>query len=137
MAIKRAILLLAHGSRQPEASEPAREIARRLHDRLPDRAVRVAHLELTPPLLPEAIDECVRDGAEEVVVQPYLLAPGRHSTRDIPDLLSAARQRHPQVAFRLGEVLGVDDKLVDLVAARVAEAEPFDAPAPSDPESER
>jgi sirohydrochlorin ferrochelatase len=53
-----------------------------------------------------------------VLVQPLFLVPGRHATRDIPALLDAARQRHVGVNFRLGDVIGADPLLAQLLFAR-------------------
>jgi sirohydrochlorin ferrochelatase len=75
-------------------------------------------MELCEPDLAQVIDECVRAGASEVLVLPLFLAPGRHATRDIPEMVALATARHPGVTFRLGEVLGADPLLAQLVASR-------------------
>lgn len=117
----RAILLVDHGSREPEANAVLEAVAARLRLRLPDRIVMFAHMELAPPTLAEAFDACVAAGAREIVVHPYFLAPGRHSTRDIPALVEAARARHPGVAVRVTAPLGVHEGLVDAIVARISD----------------
>jgi sirohydrochlorin ferrochelatase len=117
-----AILLVDHGSRQPEANAQLEEIARRIRARAPGRVVIAAHMELASPSIGEGIDACVEAGAREIVVHPYLLAPGRHSTRDIPKLAAEAASRHPGVTVRTSPPLGVHEKLVDVVLERVAAA---------------
>ena len=62
--------------------------AERLRQRRPDWIVHFAHMELAAPTLEQAFDACVSDGAREIVVHPYFLAPGRHSTDDIPRLFT-------------------------------------------------
>jgi sirohydrochlorin ferrochelatase len=47
--VKRAILLIAHGSRVPEANDDLRWLADQLRERCADRAVEVAYLELAEP----------------------------------------------------------------------------------------
>lgn len=121
----RAILLVAHGSRSPDAAAQTSAVAARMQARRPAWLVRFAHLELVPPPVPEAIDACVAAGATEIIVQPLLLAVGRHSARDIPDHLAAASRRHPGVTFKLGEVIGDDDRLVELLLARADRAHPW------------
>jgi sirohydrochlorin ferrochelatase len=118
-----AIVLVDHGSRRPEANEQLDEIARRIRTRDPDRIVRVAHMEIASPSLAEAIAECVEAGATEIIVHPYLLAPGRHSQEDIPAQAAAAATRHAGLTVRVSEPLGLHDALVDVVLQRVAEAE--------------
>ena len=119
--MKRAILLVDHGSRRPEAGQVIEEIAAALRRRQPDWRVEVAHLELVPPDVATGIDTCVAAGASEIVLHPYFLAPGMHTTHDLPELVEAARERHPQVAIHVTPPLGFDEKLVDLVLQRVSE----------------
>jgi sirohydrochlorin ferrochelatase len=117
--LKRAIVIVDHGSQNGEANAVVVEIARLVQLRAGESAeVHSAHMELCEPSLPRTIDECVGQGASEILVQPLFLAPGRHASRDIPRLVQEARARHPQVHFRLGDVLGADPLLVELVAQR-------------------
>jgi sirohydrochlorin ferrochelatase len=116
----RAVVLIDHGSRLPEANAVVEEVAAILRARLPGAAVEVAHLELAAPDLAQAVARCVASGATEVVVQPFFLAPGRHSARDIPALAAAAAERHPGVSIRVGEPLGAHPALVDAVLDRLS-----------------
>jgi sirohydrochlorin ferrochelatase len=117
--VKRAIVIVDHGSRKEAANAVVAALARAVQARAGERAlVAWAHMEAAEPLLPEAIDACVSQGALEVTVQPLFLVPGKHATRDIPELLAAARQRHAHVRFELGQVIGADPLLVELIAQR-------------------
>jgi sirohydrochlorin ferrochelatase len=118
---KRAILIVDHGSRRAEANELLDEVARRVQARCPDAIVRAAHMELAPPSIAEAIEACVAAGAGEIVVHPYFLAPGRHSTRDIPHMVDEAMSRHPGITARVTPPLGLHDQLIDVVLQRVDE----------------
>jgi sirohydrochlorin ferrochelatase len=114
-----AIVLVDHGSKRPAANALVEDLARRVQARRPECIVRAAHMELASPTLGEAIDACVAAGARNVVVHPYFLGPGRHSTRDIPEMASAAAARHPGVEVKVSEPLGLHEKLVDVVLDRV------------------
>ena len=117
--MKRAIVIVDHGSRKEAANAVVVELARAVQARAGGRLlVAWAHMEGADPSLPEAIDACVSQGALEVTVQPLFLVPGKHATRDIPELLAAARQRHTDVRFELGQVIGADPLLVELIAQR-------------------
>lgn len=120
--MKRALVLVDHGSRHGGANAQLDALAARVAARLPDWIVRAAHLELVPPSLPDVLDACSAEGAREIVVHPFFLAPGRHASIDVPRLVAEARARHPDVGFRTTEILGLDDLLVDLVLLRVREA---------------
>lgn len=121
--MKRAVVLVDHGSRRAEANAVLERIAELLRPRLPDRIVAIAHMELATPDLASALHRCLAAGAEEIVVQPYFLAPGSHSVEDIPRLVrEALAARGARVAVQVTEPLGVHPALVDVVLDRIAAA---------------
>ena len=119
--MRRAILLVDHGSRVASANEGLGEIAEQVRSRLPDRIVRIAHLEIAPPSIGEGIDACVAAGATEIAVHPYFLSPGRHTSHDIPRQVEQAAARHPGVRVRLTAALGPHPKLIDVIVERVSD----------------
>jgi sirohydrochlorin ferrochelatase len=120
--VKRAILLVDHGSRRPEANAQLEAVAAEVAKRAPDVFVTCAHMELAPPDIAAGIAACAGAGADAVVVHPYFLAPGRHTTRDIPRLVREAAALHPGLDVRVSEPLGLHPKLVEVVLDRVAQA---------------
>ena len=84
LLVKRALLLVDHGSREPEAAAQLERLAEELRTREPELAVYVAHLELALPSIADAIATCAADGVTDLVVHPYFLAPGRHAAKDVP-----------------------------------------------------
>ena len=93
--MKRAVLLVDHGSRRPESNAQLEALAERVRERMPERLVAVAHMELAAPSIADAIDACVAGGVEEIVVHPYFLGPGNHTREDIPRLVAGAGARPP------------------------------------------
>ena len=53
-----------------------------------------------------------------VVVFPYMLSPGRHSTTDIPRMVSEAARAFPHVTFSVTPAFGVHEKLAELILDR-------------------
>ena len=84
----------------------------------PDVVVRSAHMELAEPLIPEGVEACAEAGATELVVFPYMLSPGKHSTRDIPRIVAEATRRHPELRVRVTPAFGVHAKLAEVIAER-------------------
>lgn len=123
MSSRRAVLLVDHGSRREEANRQLEELAGRVRRALPDREVAIAHLEIAPPSIAEAIESLVARGASEIVVHPFFLAPGRHVLEDVPRLAREAGERLGGVAIRMGPPLGLHDCVVEAVVARIEEAE--------------
>jgi sirohydrochlorin ferrochelatase len=117
--VKRAILLVDHGSRRNQANEQLERMAEFVSERVPDTIVHVAHMEIAEPDIAQGVDACAADGADEIVVHPYFLAPGNHSTSDIPRLVREAAERHPGLRVRVSEPLGLHPKLVDVILDRV------------------
>lgn len=121
-----ALVLIAHGSRQDEANADLVHMVEQLRTRDPSAVVEPAFLELAEPTIDEAAARCVCQGARRVVLLLYFLSAGVHVRRD----LTAARERlagqYPEVVFRLAEPLGRHPLLVEVLAQRAREAEPFD-----------
>ncbi len=115
--MKRGLLIVDHGSREPEAAAHLARIADELRRRRPGLGVYVAHLELVAPSIPEALAACAVDGVSELVVHPFFLAPGRHAARDLPRALEAAAAAHPGLRVRLTAPLGAAAGVAELILA--------------------
>ena len=127
--MRKAILIIDHGSRRGEANEMLDCVARLVQAMAGDDVVvRHAHMELAEPSIEAGFAACVDAGATEVVAFPYMLSPGKHSTGDIPRLVAAAAARHPGVAFSVTPAFGVHEKLAELILLRAGvESRPVDA----------
>ena len=111
-----AIVLFAHGSRDPLWHRPIEAVARAIAERQPDTLVRCAYLELSPPSLPEAAAELIAQGCTQMRVFPVFLGMGRHAREDLPQLMDALRATHPQVQFELLPTAGESPRLTALLA---------------------
>lgn len=80
--------------------------------------VKYCHMELAEPTVAQAFNECVLEGAKHVVVHPYFLVPGRHSTKDIPKLVREAASRHAGVSYYITEPLGIHENIIEVVIER-------------------
>jgi sirohydrochlorin ferrochelatase len=132
----RAILLVDHGSVRAEANEMLGAVATLVQSMVGSEVVvRHAHMELAEPLIPEGVDACVAAGATELIVFPYMLSPGKHSTRDIPRIVGDAARRHPDVSVRVTDAFGVHPKLVEVILERAGITRPATAQTSSVPGS--
>lgn len=117
----RALVLIAHGSRRVESNCDIETLANLLAAH-PDNAfdtTRYAFLENAMPSIPQVIDQCVNDGAGEIVVVPYFLSPGNHVMRDIPKLIENSRDKYPNVRFNVLEYFGKSRDLVEWLVSHV------------------
>jgi len=115
--VKRALVILDHGSRLSEAHEHLLWLAESVRKRAPDLLVEIAHLEQAEPSLEQALARCARAGATHVAVHPLFLTPGRHLGRDVPRLLEQARENHAGLEIELLPSLGTQEALADLILA--------------------
>ena len=110
------LILFAHGARDPEWRGPADALAERLRAALPGTRIDVAFLEFMQPTLPEAVDAAVAAGARHVSVAPLFWAEGGHLKREVPELLSDCRARHPHLTIDRWPVLGESGPVLDALA---------------------
>ena len=120
--MKTAILLMAHGSRIPEANNAVSEIASMVKEMTGFDIVEISFRENYSPDIQKGIDACVERGAARILLVPYFLYLGAHVLQDLPEEIEEARQRHPGVEMMMGKPLGVHRKLAEIVAERITEA---------------
>ena len=112
----RAIILFAHGSRDPLWHKPIQAVAERIGQRSPSTVVRCAYLELTEPDLPHVANALVAEGATRLCVVPMFLGVGRHAREDLPTLITALQAAHPTVDISCQPAVGEQNSLLDLLA---------------------
>ena len=117
-----ALLLIAHGSRRPEANADLEYLAEVIRARGEYAVVQPSYLELCEPGIVGGGEECVARGATTVVLLPYFLSAGRHVTEDLTAARDELAKRHPAVRFLLAEPLGRHPKLVEVVLERALES---------------
>ncbi|TAK31629.1 MAG: sirohydrochlorin cobaltochelatase [Chloroflexota bacterium] len=121
--MKRALLLLGHGSRAREANEAMYAIMDILRRTAGFEIVEAGFMELNPPTIADGMAVCVEQGAQTIIVIPYFLHMGRHVQKDLPETVQALREKYPQVTIRMGRHIGFHPKLAEIVRERIEEAE--------------
>jgi len=113
------LVVVDHGSKKSAANDLLLDVAALFKRVSETKIVEPAHMELAEPTIEHAFDKCVEQGATFVVVHPYFLAPGRHSTTDIPRMVAEAAAKHPGVRFHVTQPLGLDEKIAQLMIQRI------------------
>ena len=101
-----ALVLFAHGARDPRWAEPFEAVADRVRAAAPGLPVVLAYLELMEPELAAAVDGVVANGATTVDIVPLFLGTGGHLRQDLPPRVDALRSAHPEVTIRLHAAIG-------------------------------
>lgn len=112
-----ALLLFAHGARDPNWARPFQAVAQRVQDAQPDLPVQLAFLEFMTPDLPQGCAALVAKGCTRVDVVPLFLGAGGHVRKDLPALLAQMREQHPGVTFMLHPAVGEHALVVEAMAA--------------------
>ena len=121
-----AVLLIAHGSREPSANDDLWALARRLAESASYPIVEPCFLELAAPDIATGGSICVDRGADRVLMIPYFLSAGVHLRRDLANARDQLAARFPAVSFQLARALGPHPLLDEIVIERVREVETND-----------
>ncbi|WP_153457783.1 sirohydrochlorin chelatase, partial [Streptomyces smaragdinus] len=114
-----ALLLIAHGSRDPRHASTMRELLLEVSARLPSVRVSLAFLDFNGPSVPSALSWLAASGVREVVAAPLLLTQAFHAKTDIPAALSSAP---PSLRVHQAPVLGPSPLLLSALNRRLEEA---------------
>ncbi|MEU9985288.1 sirohydrochlorin chelatase [Streptomyces sp. NPDC048045] len=109
-----ALVLVAHGSRDPRALDTVRALTDRVGQLRPGLALHLGHIELNEPLLPDTLAAL---GHTPAVLVPLLLGRGYHVKQDIPEMAAASPAR-----TRVAAPLGPHPLLAQALHARLTES---------------
>ena len=115
-----AIVLFAHGARDPEWAEPFLVIRERVQALRPDTPIELAYLEFMSPTLDAAVASLVSRGATRIGVVPLFMAQGGHLRREVPMMIERLRASHPRASLVLSPPIGSSAELLDAIAAWAA-----------------
>lgn len=122
--VDRAVLLIAHGSRRPEANADLERAAKLLRARLgAGTPVEIGYLELARPTIPEGAAACLAHRPRTVVLLPFFLSAGEHVVRDLERFRAEFAASSPHVTFVVAPPLGLHPALIDVLADRLAETD--------------
>ena len=114
--IPHAIILFAHGSRDPLWHKPIEAVAAHIATLSPATPVVCAYLELSTPDLAVAAQSLLDRGSQRITILPMFLGVGKHAREDLPRLVVELQATHPNVQFTLKPAVGEDVRLVQLMA---------------------
>ncbi|HSD36452.1 MAG TPA: CbiX/SirB N-terminal domain-containing protein [Rhodocyclaceae bacterium] len=114
--MSQAIILFAHGARDPEWAQPMQRLAEAVRLAEPGAAVHTAFLEFMAPDLVTAAEQAIQAGATTLIVVPVFLAQGGHVRRDVPLMLERIQAQHPSVRIELRAAIGEAQAVINVMA---------------------
>lgn len=101
-----ALILFAHGARDPNWSKPMQSLQQRIQARDKQLNVSLAFLEFMSPDLPSCVSHLVAEGVTQITILPIFIATGGHLKNDLPALVDTLRLTYPAVSFTLAGAVG-------------------------------
>lgn len=121
--MKRAIILFAHGSRDPLWHRPMEAVSAEIALQAPETAVACAYLELSKPDLATVVQQMAEQAVTMITIVPMFLGVGRHAREDLPLLVTSMQEQYPSIRFHLPPAVGENPKLIALLAQIALESE--------------
>ena len=112
-----ALVLFAHGARDPEWANPMRRVQAVVRQRVADIPVELAFLEFMSPNLIDCAAGLIAQGARKIVVVPMFVARGGHLKKETPEMIAVLRSTYPDVDFSLAGAVGENDLVIQAMAA--------------------
>lgn len=116
-----ALILFAHGARDPEWANPMRRVQAAVRQRKSNVPVELAFLEFMAPNLADCVAGLVAEGADKIVVMPMFVARGGHLKKETPEMIETLRSTYPNVEFSLGNAIGEHELVVQAMATAALE----------------
>jgi len=117
---KSALILFAHGSRDPDWAAPFRTLRAQVAAKQAGVTVQLAFLEIMRPSLIEVVNELVEGGTRRAIVAPLFMAQGAHLKRDLAGTIESLRERHKELTIEVLPALGEVDIVMDAMSTWLA-----------------
>lgn len=120
------LILIGHGSKLPHNQENLEKIAQLMRERSSFKTVEISFMVRNKPTIPEAIDAIAKKGVKRIVLVPAFLAPGVHTTQEIPEMIGV-KDQESQLSKRgieliYGEPIGADECIAVILEEKALKA---------------
>ena len=115
------VLIIAHGSRAKETEAALEAVLEMVAAKLPETIIECAFMEFSDRTLERGVSALASKGVTEIKIVPYFLFMGIHMKEDIPKLAAECAANFPGIKITIGQPLGVDERLADIVIDRIKE----------------
>lgn len=115
-----ALILFAHGSRDPNWAHPFQQLAIEMGERLPGERIVLAFLDMMAPSLPDCAAALYGEGVRSLRVVPVFLGSGGHLKDDLPRLIAEIRARFTDLAIGAEPPIGEQPEVIAAIARAIA-----------------
>jgi precorrin-8X/cobalt-precorrin-8 methylmutase len=123
---KVGLILIGHGSKLPHNRENLEKLADIMRKHSIFKIVEISFMVRNSPTIPEAIDTIAKKGVTKVILVPAFLAPGVHTTQEIPELIGVKDKESQLSAGGIqlfyGEPIGADECIAVILEEKALKA---------------
>ena len=116
----KGVLLIAHGSRATETEAVLDSVVSMVKESLPELIIEAAFMGYSDRTVEKGVAALAAQNVSEIKVVPFFLFMGIHLKEDIPNMIAELTADHPDIKITMGEPLGADKRLADIVLDRIA-----------------
>jgi sirohydrochlorin ferrochelatase len=117
--LKRALLVIDRGSREPEVKQELEEICQIAKRKAGYHWSSFCFLEVVPPFIDEGIMRCIESGADHITVMPYFLYPGMKLKDTVTKTARIIKDQHLRMA--IAKPLSYHSFMQQLIQERITE----------------
>lgn len=116
--MKKAVILIAHGSKRTESNEEFIKLAKKVkhENETVFHEVEYAFLELALPSIEDAIEKLHEEGMDEVYLYPYFLNSGKHVAVDIPNIVNEMQLHIKDMKIELLKHFGDSSSITQIIS---------------------
>lgn len=118
--MKKGLLIIDRGSREPEASQELKIITEKVRTRGRYDYADFCFLEVLPPFITDAMQKCPLDDLDTLTIVPYFLYPGKKIKASVTDIMKY--QQNTRTKFLVTKPMSMHPIMVKLVDNRVVDA---------------
>ena len=118
--IRRALILFAHGARDPQWARPFQQLVTELGELLPGERIVLAFLELMQPSLPVCAASLHGEGIRSLRVVPVFLGMGGHLKEDLPKVVAQIRAAYGDLEVIVERPIGEQPEVIAAIAKVIA-----------------
>lgn len=118
----KSLIAASHGTDNIGGAKSISDLVRKVAQTLPEVKVIEAFVDVQQPDISSSLSEAASFGVTEVTVVPLLLATGYHVRQDIADAAFEFNQSHSGTETVISQALGPDERMVEVLVQRLAQA---------------
>ena len=121
--MKTAVIILGHGSKSTAADEAIQRTAAGVKKLGGYELVEYAFLQYGKPTPQNALESCIGQKAERIVIVPFFMQSGEHVTKDIPAFVEKAGKQYPNIKIVVTDYVGSHPLMAKIVLDLVGKSD--------------